>query len=61
MESIVKSTKGLFWEGWDVIKMDYHPVAWRYPNGAFFKGKWYTKTVYPITEEGWNIPKKFVR
>jgi hypothetical protein len=61
MEEIVKKQKNLSWEGWDVIQTSPNPVAWRYPNGRFIKGKWYVQKRFPVTANGWELPNNVAR
>ena len=60
MEKIVKGNRMLSWEGWNVVSVLPNKSAWMRPDGAFIKGKWYSKRVYEITETGWEIPNKLV-
>jgi hypothetical protein len=60
MESIVKNNSSLSWSGWDVVELKRSPGAWMKPNGAFFKDSWYVKTVFPINQDGWSIPNKYL-
>lgn len=60
METIVAANKQLSWVGWDVVQSYYNPTAWKDVNGAFIKGKWYSQKRFPVGEDGWNIPAKFV-
>lgn len=59
MESIVKNNSSLSWFGWDVVELKRSPRAWMDPRGAFVKGSWYVKTVFPITQDGWSIPPQY--
>ena len=61
METIVKSNRSLSWDGWDVVKSDPNPVAWRYPNGKLIKGKWYVQKRFAVTTNGWELPDNLVR
>jgi hypothetical protein len=61
MEQIVSRNKFLSWDGWDVVKLDPNPAAWRYTNGKFVKGKWYAEKRFSIASNGWEIPDKLVR
>jgi len=61
MEKIVSKNKYLSWDGWDVVKSDPNPAAWRYPNGKFIKGKWYVQKRFELTPNGWELPDKLVR
>ncbi len=60
MESIVAKNTNLHWDGWNVVSLQPNKTGWSKPDGAFYKGKWYTKRVYKITETGWEIPSKLV-
>ena len=57
MESIVQSNKNLFWDGWDVIQYKKSDRAIFEKDGALFRNQWHKKTVFKITEKGWEIPK----
>lgn len=61
MEDIVSDNKALSWDGWDVLDRKFTPTGWRSPDGVIVKGKWYLQRRYEVTEDGWHIPKKFVR
>lgn len=61
MESIVEQNRALSWENYDVCDRKYYPLAWKNKDGVCIKGKWYLQRKYKVTEEGWHIPKKFVR
>lgn len=56
MEKIVQSNNSLFWDGWDVVQYKKSDKAMFEKDGAFFKKQWHKKTVFKITESGWNIP-----
>lgn len=60
MEEIVSKTKGLRWDGWDVI-FSYPSDKGRTSKfGARVKGVWHLQRVFRITSEGWHIPRKYV-
>lgn len=61
MESIVENSDSLSWNGWDVVNSAKDPMAFTKLNAAFVDGKWFRTETYAITEEGWEIPNKFVR
>jgi hypothetical protein len=61
MEKIVKSTRSLSWDGWDVLKSYPNPTAWRKPNARYIKGRWFTVDRYPVTENGWIIPESALK
>jgi hypothetical protein len=56
MEQIVDYRPDLEWDGWDVVYYKKKDSAQFDKNGAFRNGSWYKKIVYPVTENGWNIP-----
>jgi hypothetical protein len=61
MEAIVENDDTLSWDGWNVVQLISSPTGWTKPNGAFVNGQWFAKTVYSITEVGWNISSKLVK
>ena len=61
MEQIVKSSHNLFWDGWDVVQYKKSDRAQFEKNGAFFRNSWHKKSVFPITETGWEIPSTYGR
>jgi len=61
MEEIVSKEPTLSWDGWNVVSTLPNKTGWMREDGAFIKGRWYTKRVYEITEAGWEIPSKLVR
>lgn len=61
MEQIVDNNRSLAWDGWDVIKNEPNPTAWRYTNGRFIKGKWYVQKRFAVTSKGWELPNNLVR
>ena len=61
MDKIVDNNPNLSWKGWDVVEMAFDPMAFTKLNAAFVDGKWVRIKTYPITEQGWEIPLKFVR
>jgi hypothetical protein len=56
MESIVSSNNNLGWNGWDVAKYSESNSAIYSKDAEFRNGKWMKKKVFPLTEQGWNIP-----
>lgn len=56
MEGIVNSSQDLEWEGWDVVKYTKSSNAMFSKDGAYKNGEWYKKKVFPLTENGWNLP-----
>lgn len=61
MESLVDYNRSLSWDGWDVVELIKYPNAMYKKNGCFKEGKWYLKNVFPVKENGWSIPKKYIR
>lgn len=61
MEDIVSKNRTLIWDGWDVLSLKYHPMAWTKPNAIQIKNKWFYVQRYEPTENGWEIPAKLVR
>lgn len=57
MEKVVQSNKNLFWDGWDVVQYKKSDRSQFEKDGSFFCGKWHKRTVFPVTESGWNIPE----
>jgi hypothetical protein len=56
MEKIVSSRGDLEWEGWNVVKYSKSEKSIFSVDGAYRKGYWCKKKVFPITENGWNVP-----
>jgi hypothetical protein len=56
MEQLVQSNKNLFWDGWDVVQYKKSDKSQFEKDGSFFRGTWHKKTIFKITESGWNIP-----
>lgn len=61
MQSIISSRSDLEWDGWSVVKYTKKNNAMHDPNGCFKNGVWMHKTVFPLTEDGWNIPNTIGR
>lgn len=60
MESIVSNNNSLSWDGWDVVELKRSPSAWMKASGVFVNDAWYIKNVFPITQDGWSIPNKYL-
>lgn len=58
---IVNENRSLSWDGWNIVEFKPNPDAYFMEKGAFVNGKWGVKNVFPITEQGWKVPKKYVR
>jgi hypothetical protein len=61
METIVENNNSLSWNGWDVIESTPDQNAFTKLNAMFVNGQWVRTKTYSITEQGWEIPNKFVR
>jgi hypothetical protein len=61
MEAIVAKNKSLDWDGWTVTESQPNPIAWSKSNGVFINDSWHTQNRFEPTEQGWDIPGKFVR
>jgi hypothetical protein len=61
MEAIVLSRGDLQWDGFNVVKYTNSDNAMYGVDGVFRDGKWMKKKVFPLTEEGWNLPNYFGR
>ena len=61
MEEIVKNNKFLHWDGWDVLSAFPNEKARVSANGARVNKVWCMVRRFPVTESGWDIPKKLVR
>lgn len=62
MENIVASNNSLRWEGWDIINLIEDDLAEYSVDGCFDRvtGRWYKKSIYSITENGWEIPESVI-
>jgi hypothetical protein len=60
MEVIVSQNKSLSWDGWNVVELIKVPGAMFKPNGTRINGVWYTKNIFIIEQDGWEIPSKYV-
>lgn len=61
MEKIIRSRDDLEWDGYDVVKYTNSNNAMHSIDGAFYKGKWMKKKVFPLTEDGWYLPNTIGR
>lgn len=57
MEDIVAERNDLEWDGWDVIHYSKKPASFMKPNALYRNGAWHVATRYPVTEDGWTLPK----
>lgn len=60
MEAIVSNNKNLFWDGWTVINSYPSERGRTSSQGAFVKGKWHLQRRFTPSQNGWEIPDKFV-
>jgi len=61
MQSIIDSRQDLEWEGWNVVKYTKSNSAMYSPEGAYVRGMWMKKKVFPITSDGWYLPNTIGR
>lgn len=61
MEKIVSRNKNLRWEGWDVLFSYPSEKARTSKFGARVNDAWHLQRRIPITDQGWHLPKKYVR
>jgi hypothetical protein len=61
MEELVKGNKELMWDGWTVVHFYASEKGRTARFGARIKDRWYITKRFEPTEEGWEIPNKFVR
>jgi hypothetical protein len=61
MEKIVNSNSSLSWDGWDIVHLKEDFNGFYEKNGIFKDGKWFIKNVYKLENDGWNIPKSFIK
>jgi hypothetical protein len=57
----VDNNHSLSWDGWNIIEFKPNPDAYFMQNGVFKNLKWGTINVFPITEQGWDVPKRYAR
>lgn len=56
MEQIVCSSNHLEWDGWNVAKYTKSYSGMFSKDGVLKNGEWHKKKIFPLTENGWNIP-----
>lgn len=61
MQSIVKNSRNLEWDGWNVIVYVQDDVGFFDTSGVFKEGKWHIKHNYPLGQNGWEIPDRFLK
>lgn len=60
MESIVKKSPNLFWEGWNVCTY-LNEDGFYSTDGVFKDNKWLTKRSFEFSNGYWNIPDRFLK
>jgi hypothetical protein len=60
MESIVTKNKQLSWDGWTVVETFPSEKAYFSKFGVYKNGKWQMKKEFAPSEQGWEIPDKYV-
>ena len=61
MEEIVSSREDLIWENFNVVQLKTKtPNAALGKSARFIKDAWWKVKVYPLTEDGWKVPDKWV-
>lgn len=60
METIVSKTKGLSWDGWNVVHTYPSDKARTSKFGVFKDNIWKMQKIYSPMRQGWEIPNKFV-
>ena len=61
MEDIVASNKALMWESFNVleVKNASHNAPLK-KQARYIDGAWHVVKVYPLTSQGWYVPKSWV-
>jgi hypothetical protein len=60
-DKIVSQNNSLAWDGWDILEITHSNNAEFNKSGKIIDGKWAFVNTYPVTEQGWEVPKKYVR
>jgi hypothetical protein len=60
MESIVTNNKQLSWDGWTVVETFPSEKAYFSKFGVYKNGKWQMKKEFTPSNQGWEIPDKYV-
>ena len=61
METIVEKNSILSWDGWYVVEMYVSDKGATSKFGAYKNGKWHLKKVFTPSQNGWDIPDKYVK
>jgi|AntDeeMinimDraft_6_1070357.scaffolds.fasta_scaffold64352_1 hypothetical protein len=60
MESIVKESKYLSWDGWTVISSYPSKKGSTSKYGAYVGGEWHLQRRFEVAKSGWDIPERFL-
>lgn len=60
MESIVSKNRQLSWDGWTVVETFPSEKAYSSKFGVYKNGKWQMKKEFIPSNQGWEIPDKYV-
>jgi len=61
MESIVNDNKQLSWDGWTVVETFPSEKAYFSKFGIYKNNKWQMKKEFVPSNNGWEIPDKYVK
>jgi hypothetical protein len=61
MESIVDSDDSLIWDGWTVVNLKPVKDGLMSKDALRIDNSWYLQKRYEPSEQGWNLPDRFVR
>lgn len=60
MEDLVKSSRNLRWDGWDVLHIQSKKASFMNPNSMIVDGKWVLVNRYSPESDGWTLPRSVV-
>lgn len=60
MEEIVTKNKTLSWDGWTVVFRIPSVSKTNSKNIIKINNKWFVEERFEVSENGWDIPKKFL-
>lgn len=58
---IVDLNKSLSWNGWDIVEFKPNQSAEFKPDGKRVNETWGFVKTFPLTENGWEVPSRYVR
>jgi hypothetical protein len=61
MEDLVRKNRSLRWDGWDVVHFYPSETAWMSQYGSYHKGRWYMNRKFVVSNQGWEIPDRYLR